>query len=62
MVYLKKRYRHKDYELVLVISEESAEKITKGMSLRFEGNFAGMTYHTLRFKNVALVANSWWFF
>ena len=62
MVYLKKHYRGKEYEIVLVIPEESAEKIKKGMSLTFEGNFAGMTYHTLRFKNVDLIAKPWWYF
>ena len=62
MVYLKKHYRSKEYEIVLVVSEESAEKIKKGMSLQFEGNFDGMTYRTLRFKNVGLVTKPWWTF
>ena len=62
MVYLKKRYRSKEYELVLIMPEESVEKVKKGMSLQFEGNFAGMTYQTLRFKNVDQVSNVWWFF
>jgi len=61
MVYLKKSYKGKEYELILLIDALSVEKIQKGKSVNFTGNFVGITYLTLRFENVELATpKSWW--
>ena len=61
MVYLRKSYKGKEYELVLLTDILGVEKIRKGKSVSFEGNFIGITYLTLRFENVEITTpKSWW--
>jgi len=62
MVYLKKYYKGKEYELVLVVPKEQAAKVRKGMGVKFKGVFAGMTFQTLRFENTELIKRFLWFF
>lgn len=61
MVYLRKSYKGKEYELVLLTDAIGVEKIRKGKSVSFSGNFVGITYLTLRFENVEITTpKSWW--
>lgn len=53
-VSLQKYYRGKPYEIILTVSQESAEKLKKGKPVRFEGTFAGMTLETFLFENATL--------
>jgi len=62
MVYLKKNFRGKEYELVLVTPQDEAEKVKKGMSVKFEAVFTGMTFQTLRFEDAELIKRLFWFF
>ena len=55
MVYLQKPFRGKQYEVVLTVSIENAEKVKKGKTIRFEGSFEGMTFETLRFKDAKII-------
>ncbi|MFH1380771.1 MAG: hypothetical protein ABIH57_01180 [Candidatus Omnitrophota bacterium] len=61
MVYLSKPYKSKEYEIILLADIESAETIQKGNKIKFEGNFVGTTYQTLRFENAEItLCKSWW--
>ncbi len=62
MVYLKKNFRGKEYEIVLMVPVDEAEKVKKGMSVKFEAVFAGMTFQTLRFEDAELIKRVFWFF
>lgn len=55
-ILLQKRYKGKEYDIVLTTSElEKAKKITKGKRVKFVGKFVGMTFETVRFENVKIV-------
>jgi len=66
LVYLRKPYGGKNFELILTVSQESAEKIKKGRGIKFEGKFAGMTFETLRFDDAKITSKGgidwlgWW--
>ncbi len=62
MVYLKKYFRGKEYEIVLMVPRDEAEKVRKGMSVKFEAVFTGMTFQTLRFEDAELIKRIFWFF
>ncbi|MGB2705238.1 MAG: hypothetical protein WBC74_00010 [Candidatus Omnitrophota bacterium] len=62
MVYLKKYFRGKEYEIVLMVPQGEAEKVRKGMSVKFEAVFVGMTFKTLRFEEAELIKRVFWFF
>lgn len=62
MVYLKKNFHGKEYELVLMTPQDEAEQMRKGMSVKFEAVFVGMTFQTLRFEDAELIKRTFWFF
>lgn len=62
MIYLAKSFKGKQYEIVLIVSRESAVKIKKGNIIRFEGKFVGMTFETLRFEDAKIIRKPWWSF
>jgi len=62
MVYLTKRYGDKKYEVIVAVSKESVQKLKKGKRIKFEGNFAGMSYDTLRFEEGKILSVSFWSF
>ena len=61
MVYLEKSFAGKPYELVLITDAGAAESIKRGKFVRFEGNFAGMTFETLRFESATVTSPKFWF-
>ncbi|OGX17115.1 MAG: hypothetical protein A3K83_06870 [Omnitrophica WOR_2 bacterium RBG_13_44_8b] len=60
LVCIQKPFRGKEYEVVLLTSRESAEKIQKGNTVGFEGTFVAMAFETLRFKDVKIIRKSRW--
>jgi len=58
----KKRYKGTRYDIILqTVDLETAKDIKKGKRVKFEGEFAGMTFDTLRFENVKIRQKSrWW--
>ena len=55
MVYLKKKLRNKEYEIVLIADEKNVHKIRKGKNIAFKGKFAGTSYDAFRFEEVEIL-------
>jgi len=60
MVYLDKAFRGRKYEIVLAVNRDDAEKIIKKKTVSFKGEFSGMSFGTLRFKNAEVKRLWWW--
>ena len=66
LVYIRKPYQGKLYEIILTVDQQSAENIKKGRNIAFEGKFAGMTFETLRLEEGKITGSGgmgwfgWW--